>query len=89
MSPDGAHCRGFVDSCAGADRRRASRCSGYNRLKDAGKASPAELGQVLLGELNCAQCHAASDAKKILTKGAPDLSDAGADDAAVPAGYTF
>lgn len=51
---------------------------GYNRLKDAGKASPAELGQVLLGELNCAQCHAATDAKKILTKGAPDLSDAGA-----------
>jgi cytochrome c2 len=51
---------------------------GYNRLKDEAKAPPAELGQVLLGELNCAQCHSAPDAKRILTKGAPDLRDAGA-----------
>lgn len=51
---------------------------GYNRLKDQAKASPAELGQVLLGELNCAQCHSAPDAKRVLTKGAPDLSEAGA-----------
>jgi mono/diheme cytochrome c family protein len=50
---------------------------GYNRLKDEGKASPAVQGQVLLGELNCAQCHSAPDAKRILTKGAPDLSQAG------------
>jgi len=28
---------------------------GYNRLKDQSKAAPAELGQVLLGELNCTQ----------------------------------
>ena len=51
---------------------------GYNRLKDEAKAPAAELGQVLLGELNCAQCHGAPDAKRVLTKGAPDLSDAGA-----------
>lgn len=50
---------------------------GYNRLKNEAKAGPAELGQVLLGELNCAQCHAAPEAKRILTKGAPDLSNAG------------
>ena len=43
---------------------------GYNRLKDEGKAPPAELGQVLLGELNCTQCHSAPDAKRIITKGA-------------------
>jgi mono/diheme cytochrome c family protein len=52
--------------------------AGYTRLKDEGKAPAAELGQVLLGELNCAQCHAAPDAKRILTKGAPDLSGIGA-----------
>ncbi|HSZ59244.1 MAG TPA: c-type cytochrome [Tepidisphaeraceae bacterium] len=51
---------------------------GYNRLKDEGKASPAQLGQVLLGELNCTQCHAAPQAKRILNKGAPDLSNIGA-----------
>lgn len=51
---------------------------GYNRLKDEGKATPAQLGQVLLGELNCTQCHTAPTAKRVLGKGAPDLSDAGA-----------
>jgi mono/diheme cytochrome c family protein len=51
---------------------------GYNRLKDEGKATQAELGQVLLGELNCTQCHAAPDARRILNKGAPDLSNIGA-----------
>lgn len=51
---------------------------GYNRLKDEGKAPSADLGRVLLGELNCTQCHAAPQAKRILTKGAPDLSDIGA-----------
>ena len=52
---------------------------GYERLRDDAKAPPAQLGQVLLGELNCAQCHVAPPAaKRILTKGAPDLSDAGA-----------
>lgn len=50
---------------------------GYSRLRDEGKAPPAELGQVLLGELNCTQCHAAQQAKRILTRGAPDLGDAG------------
>ena len=33
---------------------------------------------MLLGELNCAQCHAAPDAQRVLTKGAPDLSQIGA-----------
>src|SRR5665213_3049736 len=50
---------------------------GFNRLKDDGKKSPAEQGQVLLGELNCAQCHSAPDAQRVLTKGAPDLSQIG------------
>jgi mono/diheme cytochrome c family protein len=65
---------------AGAGLARAGEppiVPGYTRLKDA-NAKPAELGQVLLGELNCAQCHAAPEARRILTKGAPDLSDAGA-----------
>lgn len=52
--------------------------AGYNRLRDEAKAPPAELGQVLLGELNCTSCHAAPQAKRILQRGAPDLSDAGA-----------
>src|SRR5579864_1140742 len=51
---------------------------GYVRLRDEAKASQAELGEVLLGELNCTQCHAAPEAKRILTKGAPDLSRIGA-----------
>ena len=51
---------------------------GYSRLKEESKASPAELGQILLGELNCTQCHSAPDARRIMTKGAPDLSLAGA-----------
>src|SRR5579884_2354008 len=51
---------------------------GYDRLRDEAKASPAELGQVLLGELNCAECHAAPGSKRIFTKGGPDLSDIGA-----------
>lgn len=51
---------------------------GYLRLKDEAKAPLAEQGQVLLGELNCVQCHAADGAKSIFNKGAPDLSQAGA-----------
>jgi mono/diheme cytochrome c family protein len=47
-------------------------------LRDEAKASPTQLGQVLLGELNCTQCHAAPQAKRILAKGAPDLSNIGA-----------
>ena len=63
---------------SGAEAGEPPVVPGYTRLKDEGKATLAELGQVLLGELNCAQCHLAPDAKRILTKGAPDLSDAGA-----------
>lgn len=49
----------------------------YHRL--AAKAEPAELGEILLGELNCLQCHAAeASPQRILTKGAPDLSKVGA-----------
>jgi mono/diheme cytochrome c family protein len=51
---------------------------GYTRLKDEAKAPQAEQGQVLLGELNCIQCHAAPGQKRIFTKGAPDLTHAGA-----------
>ena len=61
-----------------ADAPVAPVVAGYYRLKDEGKAPPAELGQVLLGELNCTACHAAPDARRILAKGAPDLHDAGA-----------
>ena len=51
---------------------------GYVRLKTEAKAQPAELGQVLLGELNCLECHAAPNQQRVLTKGGPDLSSAGA-----------
>ncbi|HZL35141.1 MAG TPA: PA14 domain-containing protein [Tepidisphaeraceae bacterium] len=51
---------------------------GWNRMKDEGHAPAAEQGQILLGELNCLQCHAAPNQKRLLTRGAPDLSQAGA-----------
>jgi mono/diheme cytochrome c family protein len=51
---------------------------GFNRLKDEGKASLEEQGQVLLGELNCTQCHTAPQAQRVFAKGTPDLSNAGA-----------
>src|SRR5881628_766010 len=51
---------------------------GYYRLKNDAKADPATLGEVLLGELNCAACHSPPNSNHILTKGAPDLSNAGA-----------
>ena len=63
---------------AGVFAARPPVVPGYDRLKDEANASPAELGQVLLGELNCAQCHAAPNSKRLLTRGAPDLSNAGA-----------
>src|SRR5690349_10311894 len=48
---------------------------GYYRLRDEGKnVNPAELGQLLIGELNCTQCHAAPNSPRIAAKGAPDLS---------------
>src|SRR6185437_5567478 len=51
--------------------------AGYSRLKDEAKADLQAQGEVLLGELNCLSCHAAPNQKRILTRGAPDLSQAG------------
>src|SRR5689334_16862237 len=48
---------------------------GYHVLKD-GKADPAALGELLLGELNCTSCHT-SDAARVAPRGAPDLTKAG------------
>jgi mono/diheme cytochrome c family protein len=50
---------------------------GFERLKEA-KADQAVQGELLLGELNCLQCHSAQGQQRIFTKGAPDLSNAGA-----------
>src|SRR4051794_3042304 len=68
---------GLIDVALAADPV-APIVPGYVRLKDEAKAPPAELGQVLLGELNCVQCHAAPAQQRIYTKGAPDLTRAGA-----------
>ena len=51
--------------------------AGYSRLKDEAKSDLQTQGEVLLGELNCLSCHAAANQKRILTRGAPDLSEAG------------
>lgn len=52
---------------------------GFYRLRDEAKdVNPAELGQLLIGELNCTLCHKADDAKRIEAKGGPDLSSIGA-----------
>src|SRR4051812_13626119 len=53
---------------------------GFYRLRDEAKnANPAELGQLLIAELNCTACHAApGDSKRVAAKGAPDLSTIGA-----------
>lgn len=52
--------------------------AGYERLKGEAKTEPAARGEVLLGELNCLACHAAAGQKRVMAKGAPDLSKAGA-----------
>ncbi len=52
--------------------------AGYYQLKNAGKTDPAVLGELLIGELNCAACHSAEHAQRIDFKGAPDLGNAGA-----------
>jgi hypothetical protein len=54
---------------------------GFYRLRDEAKnVSPAELGQLLISELNCASCHAPHDgaSARVAPKGAPDLSTLGA-----------
>ncbi|MDX1564310.1 MAG: c-type cytochrome, partial [Phycisphaeraceae bacterium] len=50
---------------------------GYETLKESGKATDAELGEVLLSELNCAACHK-PPGDRIGTRPAPDLTRAGA-----------
>ncbi|MYB18446.1 MAG: hypothetical protein F4Y16_05600 [Holophagales bacterium] len=49
--------------------------SGYEHLRLAGAVSDAELGELLLGELNCLSCHEATPtlARRIPVRTAPDL----------------
>ena len=49
--------------------------AGYEHLRLAGAASDAELGELLLGALNCLSCHTPTDAvaERIPTRAAPDL----------------
>src|SRR4051812_41974 len=52
---------------------------GFYRLRDEAKnANPAELGQLLISELNCTACHSAGNSARVAPKGAPDLSTIGA-----------
>src|SRR5690348_14125379 len=55
------------------------RVLGFERLARTGKADPAELGRLLLGELNCTSCHAADSkhAALIHRKPAPILDTVG------------
>ena len=52
---------------------------GYERFKDGTHFDQATLGEILLGELNCASCHAPGEVApaRISIKTAPDLSKAG------------
>lgn len=67
---------GFLAACLAAAPPPV--VPGYVRVRNEAKLSAAEQGQVLLGELNCTQCHAAPAAKRVIHRGAPDLSDIGA-----------
>ena len=51
----------------------------YERFKDGQHFDQATLGEVLLGELNCASCHSPGEVApaRIAVKSAPDLSQAG------------
>ena len=51
---------------------------GLDRLSDDATTSDAFVGEILLGELNCIQCHTTNDAARIWTKKAPDLRSVGA-----------
>ncbi len=53
---------------------------GYERFNDGRHLDSASLGEMLLGELNCASCHAPGEVApaRIAIKTAPDLSQAGA-----------
>ncbi|MGA1014026.1 MAG: PA14 domain-containing protein [Limisphaerales bacterium] len=52
---------------------------GYRHLLDKPEISPAERGELLLGELNCVACHQADPASqdRIWARSAPDLSAVG------------
>ncbi len=54
--------------------------AGHQFLLQAKSTTPAQRGELLLGELNCMSCHSAPKAvrDRIPTKAAPDLSNAGA-----------
>lgn len=56
-----------------------SHVPGYGALKRSGKATPSELGEFLLNELNCIACHAPSidSENRFYGKAAPDPSRAG------------
>lgn len=60
-----------------APGRVAPVVAGYEAWGASGKARPAQLGELLLGELNCTACHAAPGAERVAPKGAPDLSRVG------------
>src|SRR5687768_7041808 len=76
----GAHVALAMWMCAAATARAEPIVSGYYRLRDEAKdVQPAELGQLLIAELNCTSCHsAAGDAPRVAQKDAPDLSTVGA-----------
>lgn len=52
---------------------------GYEHLRLVGAADQAALGEILLGELNCLSCHAATEtlAERIPIRNAPDLDRVG------------
>jgi mono/diheme cytochrome c family protein len=76
-----------VGAAAAGAERVAPIVAGYEAWAKSGKAQPAQLGQLLLSELNCTACHAAGDApaagegapviSRLTPKGAPDLSRVG------------
>ena len=74
-------CDSLVDPpVAGSGDAADSVVAGYETMLTAGLASDAAMGEVLLGELNCLSCHAASGAgvaQRVTTKPAPDLSEIG------------
>ncbi|MDA1276051.1 MAG: PA14 domain-containing protein [Verrucomicrobia bacterium] len=62
-----------------ADSAQAPIVAGFDRLASSNRESTEQLGELLIGELNCLSCHAASAEvqDRVWTKQAPDLSEAG------------
>lgn len=50
---------------------------GINRMIDAKKYSPGDIGETLINKLNCVACHAHADTTRFKRKQAPDLSGLG------------